>query len=146
MNVTPSQREFAQAHQTRLDTFWPAPKKSQPTIQEWFDRAWQILEGKQSRYSIREIQGHVCRRFRVPHIYMESARRSHDHYLPRAVAIYFCHRLTGKSMHVIARHFGNRDHTTILHNVRAVEKMVSLGHPISKDVKALTKQLGDSHD
>lgn len=146
MNITASHREFAHAHKVRVKKFWLQPLPAKPTAQDWYDRAWHMLEGKKSVYSILEIQDHVCKRFKVPHIYMESSRRSWDHYLPRAAAIYLCHKLTGKSLPVIGRAFGNRDHTTILNSIRSVEKMMALDHPISKDIKALTKKLGASHD
>ena len=43
---------------------------------------------------------------------------------------------------VIGRHFGNRDHTTIMHSVKTVEKMIALEHQSKRDIEILTEKLG----
>jgi chromosomal replication initiator protein len=45
----------------------------------------------------------------------------------RQVAMYVAHKMTGRSLPFIARHIGDRDHTTILHGVRAVEARIAAG-------------------
>ena len=150
MQVTPSQRAFDSAHAHRVAKFFPGavpPRRkravSRPlTPQDWFDTAWRLLDGPIIRVTIRDVQDAVCAHFDVPRIYMESARRTKSHYLPRSIAMFLCGRLTSKSATVIGRSFGGRDHTTILHNIRVIEKMLALQHPINKDVKAISKKLG----
>ena len=150
MQVTPSQRHFDDAHALRVAKFFPSdgPSRrrrlvSRPlTPQDWFDSAWRLLDGPVIRVTIRDVQDAVCEHFDVPRIYMESARRTKNHYLPRSVAMFLCGRLTSKSATVIGRSFGGRDHTTVLHNIRVIEKMLALEHPINKDVKAISKKLG----
>ena len=160
MQVTPSQRQFADAHKGRMDRLWPAkvPVAKQrrekfrrqtpraPTAQEWFGAAWSLLDGPDIRLSIQEIQRAVCEHFHVPHMYMESSRRNHAHYLPRAAAIYLCKNLTVQSCPAIGRMFGNRDHTTILSCVNSVEKMIALRHPIARDIELITIKLGAKHE
>lgn len=147
IQITPSQQRYADAHQNRLDRLWPVntvplPRRRIQTQQEWFAYVWHVLDGPINRFSIREIQDAVCRHFKVPFIYMESTRRTKSHYMPRSVAMFLCSRLTNKSSSVIGRSFGNRDHTTVLHNIKVVEKMTALNHPITKDVRAITRKLG----
>lgn len=145
MQITASQQKFADAHKARLNKFWPEPKQSMPpapTMEEQFAAAWQILDGPNVRYSIRSIQDMVCAHFNVPFLYMETARRAHHYYLPRATAIYLCRKFTSKSHPEMGRRFGNRDHTTILNCVASVEKMIALKHPISKDIEILSAKLG----
>ena len=156
MQVTPSQRQFADAHKRRMDYLWPAkvPKPTRKrekirrpvpvaaTPEEWFGAAWSMLDGPTIRISIKEIQKAVCEHFNVPALYMESSRRNHAHYLPRAVAIYLCRNLTPQSCPAIGRMFGNRDHTKILSCIKSVEKMVALKHPIARDIELLTIKLG----
>lgn len=45
---------------------------------------------------------------------------------PRQEAYWAAHQITGKSLPSIGRGFGGRDHTTILHGIRAVEARLSL--------------------
>lgn len=161
MQVTPSQRQFADAHKRRMDYLWPAntpvPKRKRQKIhrpaprnatpEEWFGAAWSMLDGPEIHLSIKEIQRAVCEHFNVPHLYMESSRRSQAYYLPRATAIYLCRKLTPQSYPAIARMFGNREHSTILYCTNSVEKMIALGHPIKRDIEILTEKLrGAAHD
>lgn len=144
MNITASHREFARAHKVRMDKFWPDQKPlrvrpAKPPQKDFYDLAWDLLAVKPG---IREIQEMTAEHFGVPVLFMETARKTQEAYLPRAVAIYLCKQFTTKSYPVIGRHFGGRDHTTIMHSVRAVEQMIALKHPIAKDVQILSDELG----
>lgn len=48
-------------------------------------------------------------------------RRWRSHAWPRQEAYWLAQRITGKSLPEIGRAFGGRDHTTVLHGIRAVE-------------------------
>lgn len=151
MQITASQQKFADAHKARLKKFWPQrradtapvqPKPLTPVTAEWFAAAWGMLDGPTCARTIRDVQDMVCKHFEVPLLYMETTRRAHKFYLPRAAAVFLSHRYTTKSVTEIGRRFGNRDHTTILSCVAAVEKMIALKHPISKDIETLSAKLG----
>lgn len=144
MQITASQQKFNDAHKARMEKFWPEQKQSKPDAptKEQFAAAWQILDGPNVRHTIRSIQDLVCTHFSVPRLYMETARRAHHYYLPRAAAIYLCKQFTSKSYPEIGRRFGNRDHSTIMSCVASVEKMIALNHPISKDIEILSAKLG----
>jgi chromosomal replication initiator protein len=54
---------------------------------------------------------------------MLSSRRSRYLVRPRQIAIYLTKILTSKSLPEIGREFSNRDHTTIIHSVKTIEKL-----------------------
>ena len=54
---------------------------------------------------------------------MLSSRRSRYLVRPRQAAIYLTKILTTKSLPEIGREFSNRDHTTIIHSVKTIEKL-----------------------
>ena len=54
---------------------------------------------------------------------MLSARRSRYLVRPRQTAIYLAKLLTSKSLPEIGRAFSNRDHTTVIHSVKTIERM-----------------------
>ena len=54
---------------------------------------------------------------------MLSSRRSRYLVRPRQTAIYLTKILTTKSLPEIGREFSNRDHTTIIHSVKTIEKL-----------------------
>ncbi len=70
---------------------------------------------------IAEIQQAVANHFGTPLIDMRSDRRSARLARPRQLAMYLARQLTPHSLPSIGRHFGNRDHTTVMHAVRVVE-------------------------
>ena len=50
-------------------------------------------------------------------------------------------QLTRKSLEQIGRHYGNRDHTTVLHACRLVENRLEMDETIRKTVTILERQL-----
>ena len=54
---------------------------------------------------------------------MLSSRRSRYLVRPRQTAIYLAKSLTSKSLPEIGRAFANRDHTTVIHSVKTIEKL-----------------------
>jgi chromosomal replication initiation ATPase DnaA len=54
-----------------------------------------------------------------------SMRRTHDVLRPRQIAMYLCHSLTTRSYSEIAMFFCDRDHTTIMHAVSLIIRMMA---------------------
>lgn len=71
--------------------------------------------------SIRLIKRIVCQRFDLPLDAMESPCRKRREAHPRQLAMRLSREFTHKSLPNIGRHFGGRDHTTVIHAIRAVE-------------------------
>lgn len=154
LQVTPSQRQYADAHRQRLDRLWPAqipkaklkkaivhrPQSRTPTPQEWFASAWEMLDGPRCLPSVREVQDLVCEYFDVPFVYMTTTRRSEAYYLPRVVAMWLCRTFTNSSYPAIGREF-RRDHTTIMGCFKQAERLIALNHPIAKDIEILSAKL-----
>lgn len=67
---------------------------------------------------IAKIQAETAAYFGVSVNDMISARRTANLVRPRQIAMYLTKSLTLKSLPEIGRHFGGRDHTTVLHAVR----------------------------
>jgi chromosomal replication initiator protein len=53
-----------------------------------------------------------------------SARRSRRLVYARQIAMYLCRELTDHSLPAIAQHFGGRDHTTVLHAHRKIQRQL----------------------
>ena len=71
------------------------------------------------------------------------ARSNVRHFLvPRQVAMYLCKRLTKKSYPEIAREFGGKHHTTVIHSVEKIEKSISTDADLSMLVRRLIDTLG----
>ena len=55
--------------------------------------------------------------------------------------MYLCKQLTSRSLPEIGRHFGGRDHTTVMHGVRRIEELRVSDGQIAEDVENLRRQL-----
>jgi chromosomal replication initiator protein len=55
--------------------------------------------------------------------------------------MYLCKRLTKKSYPEIARHFGGKHHTTVIHSVEKIERLVASDPAFSAIVKKLIEGL-----
>lgn len=70
---------------------------------------------------VARIQQRVARFYGLALIDMRSARKARDVAWPRQLAMYLVRRHTDKSLPSIGRFFGDRDHSTVIHALRAVE-------------------------
>jgi len=61
--------------------------------------------------------------------------------LPRQVAMYICKRLTKKSYPEIARQFGGKHHTTVIHSVEKVDHLMSTDSEVNRTVQRLIESL-----
>jgi chromosomal replication initiator protein len=53
--------------------------------------------------------------------------------------MYVCRQLTELSYPAIAREYGNRDHTTVMHAVEKIESLLQTDRQIYDEVAELTK-------
>tara|TARA_B100000902_G_scaffold34095_1_gene41001 strand:+ start:694 stop:2115 length:1422 start_codon:yes stop_codon:yes gene_type:complete len=82
-----------------------------------------LLNLGENKVTIDLIQTVVCKFFKISKNEMLSSRRSRYLVRPRQTAIYLSKILTSKSLPEIGREFSNRDHTTIIHSVKTIEKI-----------------------
>ena len=73
--------------------------------------------------SVNTIQRAVCQHYGVTLVDLLSGRRTRALVLPRQVAVWLCRKLTIHSLPAIGHHFGDRDHTTMLHAARRVDEL-----------------------
>ncbi len=68
---------------------------------------------------------------------MLSQRRSRPLARPRQIAMYLAKKLTTRSLPEIGRKFANRDHTTVIHAVKTVDKLYQNNDEIKKNIEDL---------
>jgi chromosomal replication initiator protein len=100
-----------------------------------------VLRANQRRISIDEIQTKVAEHYRIRKAEMTSARRAREVARPRQVAMYLSKQLTPKSLPDIGRRFGGRDHTTVIHAVKQIERLRAADAELDADIRLLTRQL-----
>ena len=96
-----------------------------------------LLNLNENNVTIDAIQTIVCKFFKISKNEMLSSRRSRYLVRPRQTAIYLTKILTTKSLPEIGREFSNRDHTTIIHSVRTIEKLKEKNPDMSDNISKL---------
>ena len=100
-----------------------------------------LLNLSENKVSIDLIQSIVCKYFKISKNEMLSSRRSRYLVRPRQTAIYLTKILTSKSLPEIGREFSNRDHTTIIHSVKTIEKLKRENTELSNNIDNLKNQI-----
>ena len=100
-----------------------------------------LLNLTENKVDIDNIQTIVCKYFKISKNEMLSSRRSRYLVRPRQTAIYLTKMLTSKSLPEIGREFSNRDHTTIIHSVKTIEKIKEKDPYMVENINKLKNQI-----
>ncbi len=100
-----------------------------------------LLRSNERRVTIEEIQRAVVEHFQLKMSDMSSTRRARAVARPRQVAMYLAKQLTPRSLPEIGKKFGGRDHTTVMHAVKQIEKLTETDRTLADDVAALRRRL-----
>jgi chromosomal replication initiator protein len=92
--------------------------------------------------TVAEIQRATCELFELsPEELLSSARTARISW-PRQLAMYLARELTGESLPAIGRHFGGRDHTTVMHACRRTSARIDADEASRQAVEKLCRALG----
>ncbi len=100
-----------------------------------------LLNLAENKVTIDLIQTVVCKFFKINKNEMLSSRRSRYLVRPRQTAIYLTKILTSKSLPEIGREFSNRDHTTIIHSVKTIERLKESNPDMVDNINKLKNQI-----
>ena len=95
--------------------------------------------------SIESIQQHVAGHFNLSQNLLIGKGRKQDVTAARHIAMFLSKRLTKNPLKMIGLHFGNRDHSTVIHAVRTVEKKCKNDPAFARIVEDLSKTLQLQH-
>ena len=99
------------------------------------------LKVSDRRITVDEIQKAACEHYALKQVDLLSQRRTRAIARPRQVAMYLAKTMTTRSYPDIGRRFGGRDHTTVLHAVRQIERLKGEDPAIAADVEAIAAKL-----
>ncbi len=95
------------------------------------------------RVKIEDILKLVSAHYNVSRPDLLSSRRTAIVVRPRQVAMYLAKILTLRSLPEIGRRFGGRDHTTVLHAVRKIERLSKEDNSLKDELELLKRILND---
>ena len=137
--ITTSVREIVGAV-NRIVSFSRIYKKT-PNLAETKVVLKDLLNLTENKVTIDLIQTTVCKFFKISKNEMLSSRRSRYLVRPRQTAIYLTKILTSKSLPEIGREFSNRDHTTIIHSVKTIERLKEKNPEMVDNINKLKNQI-----
>ena len=81
----------------------------------------ETIRSERCHPSVADIKKLVCKKYCVSHSELVGPRRSAGYARPRQIACYLVCKLTPFSFNFIAKQFGGRNHTTILHAFKSIQ-------------------------
>jgi chromosomal replication initiator protein len=101
----------------------------------------EIIVDKSKDITIEMIQKQVCEYFHIKTSEIKSDKRLKNLVFPRQIAIFLCRELTKASYPEIGEKFGGKDHSTIIHSAKKIEKQLLVDLGLKDTVDLLRKGL-----
>ena len=101
----------------------------------------EIIVEKIKDVTIELIQKQVCDHFHIKLSEIKSDKRLKNLVFPRQIAIYLCRELTKASYPEIGEKFGGKDHSTIIHSTKKIEKLLVADLSLKDTVDSLRKTI-----
>lgn len=118
----------------------PEPELPPPPVDpKWIRMIEDVTDPKGP--TVKEIKLCVAHHFKLSPRDLESPRRFAKIVQPRQIAFYLARKLTTKSFPDIGRRFGGKDHTTILHACKMIERRMEKDPKLAETVRCLEEQL-----
>lgn len=105
--------------------------------QPWFSITEEIDSVLPSVPSVEHIQRLVARRYRMSRKELLSDRRVQAVARPRQIAIYLARHMTIRSLNDIGRRFGGKDHSTVVHAMRTIQKLIDRDEAFACEIENL---------
>lgn len=114
-------------------------KKMDITLEMAKDILKDIIEEKERLITIEQIQRTVAENFGLNPQDMKVKRRTRDIAYPRQIAMYLSRALTNTSLNEIGKHFGGKDHSTVIHASKLIEERIKRDEELKEKIEGLIK-------
>lgn len=91
--------------------------------------------------SIGLIQQEACKYYSISKTDLVGNKRSQNIVYPRQIAMYLARELTDLSLPAIGAEFGGRDHTTVMHAVAKIQKLMNAQRNVYNEIQTLTNAI-----
>ncbi len=106
-----------------------------------------LLEQRKKVITVEEIQKNIAAFYSTKVSDMKSKKKNKAFIKPRHTAMFLTRQLTNLSLPEIGRHFGGRDHSTVLHAIHKVDNMAKNNQDFQDTLDRLIKELeGNKHN
>lgn len=101
----------------------------------------EIIVDKTKDVTIEMIQKQVCDQFHIRLSELKSDKRLKNIVFPRQIAIFLCRELTKASYPEIGEKFGGKDHSTIIHSAKKIDRQLADDPALRELIEGLKKGL-----
>jgi chromosomal replication initiator protein len=99
------------------------------------------LRGNSREVTVESIQKTICDYYNIKINDLKAKRRTKNIALPRQVAMYLSRKHTSTSFPAIGSKFGGRDHSTVIHAAKTIEKKIKEDPQMQNTIEKLEKNL-----
>jgi chromosomal replication initiator protein len=125
---------------TRLGAF-ASITKSPITLELTKEVLRHMLKGAERDLTVESIQKTICDYYHIRLGDLKAKRRTKNIALPRQVAMYLCRKHTEISFPVIGDKFGGRDHSTVIHASKTIEKKIKNDPSMQSTIASIERNL-----
>lgn len=101
-----------------------------------------FTHGMSRNITVEDIQKEVEDYYKIKHSEMIGSSRAREVVYPRQIAMYLCRQLLDRPFTHIAEKF-NRDHATVMHSVKKLEKSILTNRDVQEEVESLKKRINE---
>ena len=102
-----------------------------------------LIKPQVKNIDINDIQKETAKHYAITVSDLISKSRKQHTVLVRQMAVFISHELTALSLTKIGKHFGNRDHSTVLHSIDKIEKKLLEEASIKNDYDLIKLRLAN---
>jgi chromosomal replication initiator protein len=103
-----------------------------------------LVKSVSREVSIEFIQKTVCDYYSIPFEKLREKTRKRHIVQARQLSMFLAKNFTKNSLKAIGKHFGGRDHSTVIHSCQAVQNMIDTDTQFKDDVLELEKKISMS--
>jgi len=100
------------------------------------------IKERKTEIRVEDIQAAVAKRFQIKISDLKSKKRTQQLVVPRHIGMYICRELTDLSFPEIGRYFGGRDHSTVIHGCKQIEKDKAEDLHIRTAIQSIIAEMG----
>jgi chromosomal replication initiator protein len=102
-----------------------------------------LIKPQIKNIEVNDIQKEVAKHYALTISDLSSKSRKQHTVLARQMAIYICHELSSLSLNKIGKHFGNRDHSTVIHAIKKINEKMLESAEIKNDYDIIKLKLAN---
>ncbi len=111
------------------------------TLEQARDILSDVVRATRVKVSISDIKNGTTSWFGLGKEDLLSRRKTRNIVRPRQIAMYLAKELTSCSLPMIGQRFGGRDHTTVIHAIKTIQKLIAEDTALADEVEGLRRSL-----